>query len=184
MALPAFIAARVVVNAPDPLKALAQRIRHAPWLVVNLHLKAPPRDRPHGGMPLAWDNVLHGSGDALGYVVATHQSLNPAPGPTVLSWYLAPGEAARAEVLRQPWTHWRDRAIDELAAAHPHIEQQITQVQVARYGHAMPIPVPGLLSGLPAPPDSARLKFAHGDWSGYSIFEEAFTRGHAAGRMV
>jgi len=23
--------------------------------------------------------------------------------------------------------------------------------------------------------------FAHADWSGYSVFEEAFTRGHAAG---
>jgi len=184
VALPAFIAARVVVNAPPPLVALARRVRHAPWLVVNLHLKAPPRDRVHAGMPLAWDNVLHGTTDALGYVVATHQSLNPAPGPTVLSWYLAPGEAARAEVLRQPWTHWRDRALTELAAAHPHIEDQVTQVQVARYGHAMPIPVPGLLSGLPPPPDSARLKFAHGDWSGYSIFEEAFARGHAAGGGV
>jgi hypothetical protein len=26
-----------------------------------------------------------------------------------------------------------------------------------------------------------RLLFAHADWSGYSIFEEAFTRGDAAG---
>jgi hypothetical protein len=27
---------------------------------------------------------------------------------------------------------------------------------------------------------SGRLLFAHADWSGYSIFEEAFTRGHLA----
>jgi hypothetical protein len=30
-------------------------------------------------------------------------------------------------------------------------------------------------------PTSDRLAFAHADWSGYSVFEEAFTRGHAAG---
>jgi len=28
---------------------------------------------------------------------------------------------------------------------------------------------------------AGRLSFAHADWSGYSIFEEAFTRGHVAG---
>ena len=28
---------------------------------------------------------------------------------------------------------------------------------------------------------AGRLAFAHADWSGYSIFEEAFTRGHVAG---
>ena len=31
---------------------------------------------------------------------------------------------------------------------------------------------------------SGRLHFAHADWSGYSIFEEAFTRGHVAGVSV
>ena len=41
--------------------------------------------------------------------------------------------------------------------------------------------VPGALSRLPAPPDSARVQYAHADWAGYSIFEEAFTLGHRAG---
>jgi hypothetical protein len=54
-------------------------------------------------------------------------------------------------------------------------------LEVARYGHAMPVPVPGALSALPAPPDTARLRYAHSDWAGYSIFEEAFTLGHRAG---
>jgi hypothetical protein len=26
-----------------------------------------------------------------------------------------------------------------------------------------------------------RLSFAHSDWAGYSVFEEAFTQGHVAG---
>jgi hypothetical protein len=30
-------------------------------------------------------------------------------------------------------------------------------------------------------PPGGVLRFAHSDWSGYSVFEEAFTRGHLAG---
>ena len=33
-------------------------------------------------------------------------------------------------------------------------------------------------------PTTARLAFAHADWSGYSVFEEAFTRGHGAGLVA
>jgi hypothetical protein len=148
-------------------------------VVANLHLSAPPWPRP--GMPLAWDNVIHGAGTSLGYVVATHQDLNPAPGPTVLTWYGAPGESARGDVLLQPWTHWRDRIVRELSVPHPELPRLLTRVEVARYGHAMAIPVPGALTRQPAPPDGRRVRYAHGVWAGYSIFEEAFTLGHRAG---
>ena len=54
-----------------------------------------------------------------------------------------------------------------------------------RYGHAMAIPAPGLrgseaLRAL-AQSNAPRLHFAHSDLAAYSIFEEAFTFGHAAG---
>jgi hypothetical protein len=178
VALPAHVAARVVEDAPAALTTLARSARHAPWVVANLHLREPPS--ANGGLPLAWDNVVHGSDTSLGYVVATHQALNPAPGPTVLTWYCAPGEAARADVLRQPWTHWRERIVRELSVPHRDLEDLLTRVEVTRYGHAMAIPVPGVLSQLPAPPRTARLRFAHSDWAGYSVFEEAFTLGHHA----
>ena len=47
-------------------------------------------------------------------------------------------------------------------------------------------PAPGRLrtlypAGAPVTPREGRLAFAHSDWSGYSVFEEAFTRGHLAG---
>ena len=53
----------------------------------------------------------------------------------------------------------------------------------------MATPVPGAqqhLRGLSVGGQvhSGRLHFAHADWSGYSIFEEAFTRGHVAGVSV
>jgi monoamine oxidase len=178
VALPVFVAARVVQGAPDFLGARAARTRYAPWLVANLRLREPLEDR--AGAPLAWDNVLYGAA-SLGYVVATHQQLDPRPGPTVLSWYLAPGEAARGDLLRQPWTHWRDTALAELAPVHPDLPRKLTRVEISRYGHAMAIPVPGALAGAGAAPAAGRLHFAHSDWAGYSIFEEAFTLGHRAG---
>jgi hypothetical protein len=55
---------------------------------------------------------------------------------------------------------------------------------------AIPVPAADGRIGL-RPPDIAgasphtdRLHFAHSDWAGYSVFEEAFAIGHAAGTLV
>jgi hypothetical protein len=89
--------------------------------------------------------------------------------------------AQRAQLLQTPWTGWRDRILRELSVPHPDLPRHLTHVSVARYGHAMAIPVPGVLRSLPEPPAAGRLRFAHADWAGYSVFEEAFTLGHRAG---
>jgi monoamine oxidase len=182
VALPAFVAARVLEGAPSAVRERAAQIRYAPWLVANLHLKAPLAV-PRGTAPLAWDNVIYGS-PGLGYVVATHQNLNPMPGPTVLTWYLAPGPGTRQRLLERPWQGWRDDLVAELSVPHPDLLRQLTRVEIMRYGHAMAIPVPGALARAGAPAPTARLAFAHSDWAGYSIFEEAFGLGHAAGRRA
>ncbi len=182
VALPVFVAVRVVQDPPAALRAAAARTRHAPWLVANIHLREPLHDRP--GAPPSWDNVIYGSA-GLGYVDARHQLLDPRPGPTVLTWYLAPGPSAdaRAALLREPWAHWRDRVLAELAVPHPDLAGKATRIDITRYGHAMAVPVPGMRRAMPhavVASASGRLRFAHGDWSGYSVFEEAFTRGHHA----
>ena len=206
VALPAFIAARVVRPAPTFVQEAARRRQWAPWLVANIHISAPLADR-EGAAP-AWDNVLYAdpAPGGLGYVDAGHQRLDPRPAPTVLSYYQALGDlpGGRAQLAERPWTHWRDAILAALAAPHPDLAERATRMQITRYGHAMSIPVPGTLgflsqiglqrlSGkrwklsngehvpLPPTPGTARLLFAHADWSGYSVFEEAFTRGHAAG---
>ena len=209
VALPVFIAARVVQSPPDFLRAAARQLAWAPWLVTNLAISGPLTDRP-GAAP-AWDNVLYqdGAPGGLGYVDAGHQRLDPRAAltlPTVLTYYQALGDVpdARAQLERQPWQHWADAAIAALSLPHPDLRERIERVEVTRYGHAMAIPRPGglkilsqiglrRLSGgrkqlsngerqraLPTPA-TARLAFAHADWSGYSVFEEAFTRGHGAG---
>lgn len=90
---------------------------------------------------------------------------------------------------------------------HPDLRERATRVDITRYGHAMVIPTPGVLEYLSKiglhratsmrrqlskteqtpwipTPTTARLAFAHSDWSGYSVFEEAFTRGHGAGLVA
>ncbi|WP_213957277.1 FAD-dependent oxidoreductase [Variovorax sp. dw_954] len=190
VALPVFIAARVVENPPEVLRNAAAHVRHAPWLVANVHLRAPLTDR--AGAAPSWDNVVYGS-RGLGYVDARHQSLDPTPGPTVLSWYRPLGPSAydkgdgRRLLLDRPWAAWRDELLAELSAPHADLRSRATRIDITRYGHAMAMPVPGLLGQLasrgqaPGPVTAGRLSFAHADWSGYSIFEEAFTRGHIAG---
>ncbi|MBN8558267.1 MAG: hypothetical protein J0L74_11455, partial [Burkholderiales bacterium] len=176
----------------------AARLRSAPWLLAQLQLRAPLDDRP-GAAP-SWDNVLYGA-PGLGYVDARHQSLAPVPGPTVLTYYRALGDepGARQRLLDAPWTAWRDTIVAELGAAHPDLAQKTVRMQLVHHGHAMAIPTPGTLQEInrlrtstqrqqlsqsehPALIFDAapRLAFAHADWSGYSVFEEAFTLGHAA----
>ncbi len=200
VALPVFIAARVVARPFAPLQQAAAGLAWAPWLVANLRLDAPLQDRP-GAAP-SWDNVLYGA-PGLGYVDARHQSLDPRPRPTVLTYYRALGDVAnsRAQLLAQPWQSWRNAVLAELGTAHPDIVQRTQQIQMVRYGHAMAVPLPGNMNRIGLQRNSGvrhqlsskehvdaaelvrdgRLLFAHADWSGYSIFEEAFTRGDAAG---
>ena len=208
VALPIFVAARVVENAPDFLRQAAASTRYAPWLVANIHIKAPLQDRP--GPAPSWDNVIYGglgesstsTGSGLGYVDATHQSLLPVPGATVLTHYRALGDVPQGctQLMDTPWATWRDTILAELGQAHPDIRAKATRIDITRYGHAMAVPVPSksgqiglwpsssvhnkLLNKEQAVFSTGPLAFAHSDWAGYSVFEEAFTLGHMAGHVA
>ena len=222
VALPIFVAARVVQDAPEFLRHAASSTVYAPWLVANIHIGKPLHDRP--GAPPSWDNVLYdkhpsatGVGTVahggLGYVDATHQALLPVPGATVLTHYRALGDvvrtggngagvgdatAGRRLLQDTPWSTWRDQILADLSMAHSDLREKTTRIDITRYGHAMAVPVPRIngqigLKGRQnvrkqlskAEQNSlahGRLTFAHSDWAGYSVFEEAFTLGHNAGR--
>ena len=197
VALPLHVARRIVAQPPPALGEAAATIAHAPWLVANLHLREALTDKP--GAPPSWDNVLFAPGTkspALGYVDALHQSLHPERGATVLTAYWALGDGDRSLIARQrqalltePWGVWSRRVIDDLARAHPDLARKTARVDLMRYGHAMAIPAPGLrgsaalraLAQPSSPSFAPRLHFAHSDLAAYSVFEEAFTLGHAAG---
>jgi monoamine oxidase len=189
LAVPLFVAARVLAAAPAALSEAARRVRHAPWLVANLQLDSALEDRP-GAAP-SWDNVVYGS-SGLGYVDAMHQSTRPFAAETVLTAYLALGagsDAALAEqrrrLLGDDWRLWSARVVADIAPAHPDLAARLRRVDLMRYGHAMSIPYPGVrssaaLQALAAP--QRRVHFAHADLSAYSVFEEAFFHGMRAGR--
>ena len=202
VALPVHVAARVIQAPPGFLVQAAQGLVHVPWLVANLQLDAPLHDR--AGAAPSWDNVMYGAA-GLGYVDAMHQSLRSTAGATVLTHYrtLMHGPAqvppaimarnARQQLRDAPWRHWRDTVLTELAQAHPDLPAKVRRLDITRYGHAMACPVPGVSSQIGLQPaqnnrnmllKTEHLYFAHSDWSGYSIFEEAFVRGHAAGLAI
>ena len=201
VALPLFVAARVIENPPAALLNASASARYAPWLVANIHINAALHDR--GGAAPSWDNVLYtghrspaGTGseqaEGLGYVDAAHQNLSRVRGATVLTHYRAFGidAARRKHLFEQPWAYWRDTVLGELTAAHPDLPGKATRIDIMRYGHAMSVPVPGTRSGaalaaLQQPQAThPRLRFAHSDLSGYSVFEEAFAHGHRQGSAV
>ncbi|MEO7009322.1 MAG: hypothetical protein ABI156_09260, partial [Caldimonas sp.] len=191
LALPLFIATRLLAVAPAALVDAVAAMRHAPWLVANLHLTSALTDRP-GAAP-SWDNVMYRS-LTLGYVDATHQSLLPYAGATVLSAYWALGgdsaaelAAQRARLLNQPWSAWADAIVQELSIPHPDLRARIERIDLMRYGHAMSIPLPGVrssaaLRALAEP--QPRVQFAHSDLSSYSVFEEALYHGTRAAGVV
>ncbi|MEO5843491.1 MAG: FAD-dependent oxidoreductase [Caldimonas sp.] len=191
VATPLFIAARLLAAPPPALAEAARALRHAPWLVANLHLEAALDDRP-GAAP-SWDNVIY-AGAGLGYVDAMHQSTRPFAGPTVLTAYLALGSADEASLAEQrrrllgdDWRIWAHRVVADLAPAHPDLAAKLRRVDLMRYGHAMSIPTPGVrssaaLHALARP--QRRVHFAHADLSAYSVFEEAVFHGTRAGRAA
>jgi len=202
LAVPLFIATRLLDAPPDALRQATAAMRHAPWLVGNLLLREALDDHP--GAPPSWDNVMYDAGSvgtgagantdvappSLGYVDAMHQSTRSVPGPTVLTTYWALGgntpaqlQAQRERLLREPWSAWAGAVVADVARMHPDLLPKLAQVDLMRYGHAMSIPVPGLrssaaLRALAAP--QRRVHFAHSDVSGYSVFEEALYQGTRA----
>lgn len=184
VATPLFIAAHVLSTPPPALVAATRQQHRAPWMVANLRLDALPLDRV--GAPLSWDNVIHGS-PSLGYVDSQHQSLSRVVGERLLTAYWSFPDTQRKRLLEMSWQDATQMILDDLRVVHPDLGERLLQVDIVRHGHAMSIPTPGLRSSaaLAAVPGSAaRISFAHADLSGYSVFEEAFTRGDAAGRRA
>jgi hypothetical protein len=185
LALPLFVARRVLRTPMPALQAAASRSRYAPWLVANLHLGAPLLERAQGA-PAAWDNVRYGA-PSLGYVSAQHQSLRVDAQASVLTAYWALPESERAALARDDWRPWAQRVVEDLAVAHPDLPHKLRRIELMRYGHAMRVPVPGA-RGDPAlgalARAAGRVLFAHADLSAYSVFEEAYTHGVRAAASV
>lgn len=174
LALPHFIAARIMPGIS------AKGFSYAPWLVANVTVARLPNGE---GAKLAWDNVAWAS-ESLGYVVATHQSLQSAPPATVLTWYMPLSKqtpaVARKLLIERPADQWRRIIADDLLMMNPDLNGAIRSIDLWHWGHAMIRPEPGFVWGV-APEARAAAKppifLAHSDLSGLSLFEEAHYRG-------
>jgi hypothetical protein len=171
--------ARHVIEGFQTARPASTRVHNAPWLVANLTLRARPKEPT---FPLAWDNVLRDS-EALGYVVATHQSLRDY-GPTVLTWYrpfAGPDcEAERARLRAMDWAACARMVMDDLRPGHPDLENLVARLDVMRWGHAMVRPQPGLIwdpEFLALSQPFGNIHFAHTELSGLALFEEAQDHG-------
>ena len=178
-AAPLFLVPHVFAAPRPEWLAAIRGAEYAPWVVANLALSSAPQTR--AGHPLAWDNVLHDS-PGLGYVVATHQQLRYAAGPTTITWYRALHEesSSRPGKLLQSRNAWAGEVLNDLSRPHPEIRELTTQIDIHRHAHAMIRPLPGRLwggarSGFEA--GRGAISFAHADVSGLSLFEEANYRG-------
>jgi glycine/D-amino acid oxidase-like deaminating enzyme len=185
LCVPQFIAQHLAPFLMAPADSAS--FTYAPWMVAAITLDRKPAGP---GTALAWDNVAYG-GKSLGYVLATHQSLDMMQEQTVISLYWPLSDGApkdeRQAALSRSYDDWQDMIVAELETLHPGIHQHISNIGVWLWGHGMIRPLPGFIWGearrqaaRPQPP----IFRAHSDLSGISIFEEAQHRGVAAAEQA
>ncbi|MDQ6698943.1 MAG: FAD-dependent oxidoreductase [Acidobacteriota bacterium] len=179
-AAPTFLAPYIVEGAQA-----SDGIEYSPWLTANLTLEHAPTEN---GFEMAWDNTIYDS-PALGYVVATHQSLRTHIERSVWTYYWSLADGTPAEnrklLLEKDWQFWKEAILNDLARAHPDIRQCVSHIDIMRMGHAMARPVPGFLQTRTKLSPPRNLFLANSDLSGFSIFEEAQHRGvRAADRAI
>ena len=191
-AAPSFLAPYLVEGvAPQD-----RPIVYSPWLTANITLErwpSEPGGNARAAAPPAWDNVIYDS-PALGYVVATHQSLRSFSARAERNvwtyyWSLADQtpQAGRKVLLDNDWAFWRDRILADLSRPHPDIRECVSRIDIMRMGHAMARPTVGFLThglGRDRPALPERFYLANSDRSGLSLFEQAQYQGVTAARSA
>jgi phytoene dehydrogenase-like protein len=181
-AAPRFLLRHVIPRDPLPRDALT----YAPWLTASIELDRAPAGI---GAPLSWDNVSVGA-DHLGYVVATHgeplDATSAGAGAVVTYYEPFPADSPaalaqrRTELLAGTAEQFGARVTAALEDMHPGIERSIRRIDVARWGHGMIRPTPGLLFGnalAQAATPIDRVLPCAADVGGLPLFEQAFFNG-------
>ncbi len=188
VAIPQFVAARLL--APDAArhKLVQQHFTYAPWMVANLTVSTLQERRGEG---LSWDNVIYNS-EALGYVDATHQSIKQHEPAKVLTYYwpLTGGDVISERKKAAARTHeeWVQLILQDLVKVHENIAKAVTNIDIMIWGHGMIRPVKNFIHGearrMLKEPIEGKIFFAHTDLAGLSLFEEGFYQGRQAAEAV
>ncbi|MEY4926959.1 MAG: hypothetical protein RI894_1395 [Bacteroidota bacterium] len=169
-------------------------LEHQPWLVATLTLRYFDTTFDKNGYPLSWDNVFM-EGETLGLVFAQHQNLQTPVENFVFTLYKPLGNASTktpAEI-RQLYYQKTDldlqhEIISDLTAIYPTIKQELIAIDCKILGHGMVSPSINFLLNRHKKnlslPYKNKVFFAHTDYSGISLFEEAFWQGLEAANAI
>lgn len=213
-AAPLFVAARVLQPLPEPVAALRPHLRYSSWQVANLYLPHPPAERPgvprawdnviYGASSLGYVDAGHQTlASRPGATVFTcYQSEGPsAQARQALydaSWKTSVERLLAQLIPAHPDIRDRVAHVDIMRWGHamlvpvPGLRSNSPLAALTSPGAALAIGGTGPAAagkGLAAADAGrstadSRLAFAHSDLAGYSIFEEAFAHGMAAGRIA
>jgi hypothetical protein len=153
---------------------------HAPWLVANIRLSRRPKSSPAG-----WNHVLY-EGRSQGYIDAAHQAFQPPP-TTTWTWYQPMPVRSRGTLYRGDWKTLCGLPLADLKPAYGDLRPYIQGLDLMRWGHGTVIPRPGVIQGekrLNATRSQGCIQFAHTDYSGLPLFEEANYRGVLAAEAI
>jgi hypothetical protein len=181
-AAPTFLAPFLIDGFP-PL----QSFTYSPWLTANLTLDRLPDSQ---GADPSWDTVFLDS-PTLGYVDATHQSVQSHIDRTVWTFYWALAEGTpqqnRQMLLEKDWAYWKEAILNDLQRVHKNIRNCVSRIDIMRMGHAMVRPTPHsifLEERTKLKRREGRILFANSDLSAISIFEEAQFHGVEAAQTI
>ncbi|MBL9105932.1 MAG: FAD-dependent oxidoreductase [Myxococcales bacterium] len=181
VAMPKYMARRVVVDLPGPQVAALGRVRYTPYPVFNVCLRRP-------GPEPAYDNWCLDT-PFTDFVVAdwvVHGGKGPAERSTALTVYHPLPEAARGKLLVDAQVlALADGVADGLERHFPGTLAKIAEVRVHRRGHAMSQSNPGRASwAQQAARPFGPVFFAHTDLAAIASFSGAIEAAEAAATAV
>lgn len=162
----------ILQDQPVAQRRALGALDYSAWLVAAIHISTPPAAQQEAG--LAWDNILYES-DSLGYIFAGHQADGNGV-DDVLVYYLPLSADGRHQLLQRSHGEWVNIIMNDLAQAHPELEDSVQRIDLYRWGHGMIRPVPGSLFGPDAELRRAPIgavALASCDVTGMPLFEEA-----------
>ena len=159
-------------------------LNYSPWLVANLSIPNLPSDYRN----IPWDSVSYHS-ESLGFVRADHQLMAPKNMGTVLTYYFSfskgEGSKHRHGLLTSDIEELGKEVLIELGKFYPGLQRSVRNIDFWIWGHAMSCPKPGTMERIINSEKNSihsKVFLAHTDYSGISIFEEAFYQGLRAAK--
>lgn len=159
---------------------------YSPWLTANITISNLPKEY----QDIPWDSVsFHHS--SLGFVRADHQNIGMRNTGAVLTYYYPYAERDLTKQRRELYNlDLEEKALSilkELDEYYPGMSRFVDHVDFWIWGHAMTRPTVGKLracvNAFSLRADDRAL-LAHSDYSGISIFEEAFYQGVRAAQEL